>query len=53
MDVKLSRAGEEWLVYIELVKFVETMLLTGQNALSRSHGEAPRESNSACPRTLK
>ena len=34
MDVKLSRGGHEWLVYIELVKFVETMLLAGYNALS-------------------
>jgi predicted nucleotidyltransferase len=34
MDVKLTRGGEEWLVYMELVKFVETMLLGGHNALS-------------------
>jgi hypothetical protein len=34
MDVKLARGGEEWLVYIELVKFAETMLLTGHNVLS-------------------
>jgi hypothetical protein len=34
IDVKLSRDGEAWLVYIELVKFVETMLLAGNNALS-------------------
>ena len=34
MDVKLARGGEEWLVYIELVKFVETMLLGGYNALT-------------------
>lgn len=34
MDGKLARGGEEWLVYIELVKFVETMLLAGHNALS-------------------
>lgn len=34
MDVKLTRGGQTWLVYIELVKFVETMLLTGYNALS-------------------
>ncbi len=34
MDVKLSRGGESWLVHIELVKFVETMLLGGHNALS-------------------
>jgi hypothetical protein len=33
MDVKLARGGETWLVYIELVKFVETILLTGYNAL--------------------
>jgi predicted nucleotidyltransferase len=33
MDVKLSRGGQAWLVYIELVKFVETVLLTGHNAL--------------------
>jgi predicted nucleotidyltransferase len=34
MDVKLTRGGQAWLVHIELVKFVETMLLTGHNALS-------------------
>jgi hypothetical protein len=34
MDVKLVRGGQEWLVYIELVKFVETMLLGGHNALT-------------------
>jgi hypothetical protein len=34
MDVKLTRGGQEWLVYIELVKFVETMLLGGHNALT-------------------
>ncbi len=31
---KLRRPGHEWLVYIELVKFVETMLLTGFGALA-------------------
>ena len=35
MDVKLSRGGESWLVYIELVKFVETMLLGAHDALTR------------------
>jgi hypothetical protein len=34
IDVKLTRGGEEWLGYLELVKFAETMLLTGHNALS-------------------
>jgi hypothetical protein len=34
MDVKLTRGGQEWLVHLELVKFVETMLLGGHNALS-------------------
>jgi predicted nucleotidyltransferase len=34
MDVKLSRGGQSWLVEIELVKFVETMLLGGHNALT-------------------
>jgi predicted nucleotidyltransferase len=34
MDVKLSRGGEAWLVYLELVKFAETMLLGGHNALT-------------------
>ena len=34
MDVKLSRGGQSWLVHIELVKFVETMLLGGHNALT-------------------
>jgi hypothetical protein len=31
--LKLRRPGHEWLVYFELVKFVETMLLTGFSAL--------------------
>lgn len=34
MHLKLRRPGHEWLVYIELVKFVETMLLTGFGALA-------------------
>jgi hypothetical protein len=34
IDVKSSRGGEDWLVHIELVKFVETMLLGGHNALT-------------------
>ena len=34
IDVKLSRGGQSWLVHIELVKFVETMLLGGHNALT-------------------
>ncbi len=34
MDVKLTRGVELWLVYVELVKFVETVLLTGYNGLS-------------------
>jgi hypothetical protein len=34
MDVKLARGGQSWLVHIELVKFVETMLLGGHNALT-------------------
>jgi hypothetical protein len=34
MQLKLRRPGHEWLVYIELVKFVETMLLTGYGALA-------------------
>ena len=33
VHLKLRRPGHEWLVYIELVKFVETMLLTGFGAL--------------------
>ncbi len=33
MHLKLRRPGHEWLVYIEHVKFVETMLLTAFNAL--------------------
>ena len=32
--LKLRRPGHEWLVYLELVKFVETMLLTGFGALA-------------------
>jgi predicted nucleotidyltransferase len=34
MDVKHARGGHDWLVYLELVKFVETILLAGHNALS-------------------
>lgn len=34
MDLKLTRGAQTWLVYFELVKFVETMLLTGLNALA-------------------
>lgn len=34
LDVKLDRNEEIWLIYIELVKFVETILLAGHNALS-------------------
>lgn len=34
MDVKLARGGQSWLVHIELVKFVETILLGGFNALT-------------------
>jgi hypothetical protein len=33
LDVKLAR-GEPWLVHIELVKFVETVLVFGSNALA-------------------
>jgi predicted nucleotidyltransferase len=32
--LKLRRPGHEWLVYLELVKFVETMLLTAFGALA-------------------
>ena len=34
MHLKLRRPGHEWLVDIEHVKFVETMLLTAFNALA-------------------
>ena len=34
VHLKLRRAGHEWLVYIELVKFVETMLLTAFGVLA-------------------
>ncbi len=34
LDTKLVRGGQAWLVHVELVKFVETMLLGGHNALS-------------------
>jgi hypothetical protein len=33
MHLKLRRPGHEWLVYVELVKFVETMLLTAFGVL--------------------
>ena len=34
MQLKLRRPGQEWLVYVALVKFVETVLLTGYGALA-------------------
>ena len=34
MQLKLRRPGHEWLVYVEQVKFVETMLLTAFSALA-------------------
>ena len=34
VHVKLRRPGQEWLVYVELVKFVETMLLTAFSVLA-------------------
>ena len=34
VHVKLRRPGQEWLVYVELVKFVETMLLEGFGVLA-------------------
>jgi hypothetical protein len=34
VHLKLRRPGHEWLVYIELVKFVETMLVTAYGALA-------------------
>jgi predicted nucleotidyltransferase len=34
VHVKLRRPGQEWLVYVELVKFVETMLLTAFGVLA-------------------
>jgi len=34
VQLKLRRPGHEWLVYVELVKFVETMLLTAFGALA-------------------
>jgi predicted nucleotidyltransferase len=34
VHVKLRRPGQEWLVYMELVKFVETMLLTAFGVLA-------------------
>jgi hypothetical protein len=33
VHLKLRRPGHEWLVHVELVKFVETMLLTGHGLL--------------------
>ena len=47
MHLKLRRPGHEWLVYVELVKFVETMLLTAFNALGPSRGVVSSESTSA------
>lgn len=32
--LKLRHQGQKWLLYVELVKFVETMLVTGFNALA-------------------
>ena len=34
LDTKLGRGHEPWLVYIELVRFAETMLIGGHNALT-------------------
>ncbi len=34
VHLKLRRKGREWLVYVELVKFVETMLVTAFNVLA-------------------
>jgi predicted nucleotidyltransferase len=49
MDVKLSRGGQAWLVHFELVKFVETMLLTGHNALSPEPWRAASEVEQRLP----
>jgi hypothetical protein len=43
MDVKLTRGGNAWPVYLELVKFVETMLLTRHNAPSSEPWRGPSE----------
>ena len=34
VHLKLRQSGNEWLVYVELVRFVETMLVAGFNALT-------------------
>jgi hypothetical protein len=34
LHLKLRREGDEWLVYVELVKFVETMLAAAANVLA-------------------
>src|SRR5207302_2971829 len=39
--VKLRRPGEEWLVYVELVKFVETMLVGAANYLAGQPWRGP------------
>jgi predicted nucleotidyltransferase len=53
MDVKLSRGRQAWLVYIELVKFVETMLLTGHNALSPEPWRGASEVEQRLPAELQ
>jgi predicted nucleotidyltransferase len=53
MDVKLSRGGQAWLVHIELVKFVETMLLTGHNALSPEPWRGASEVEQRLPAELQ
>lgn len=34
LQMKLRHGGNEWLVYVEPVKFVETMLVAGYNAMT-------------------
>jgi predicted nucleotidyltransferase len=53
MDVKLTRGGQAWLVHIELVKFVETMLLTGHNTLSPEPWRAASEVEQRLPAELQ
>lgn len=53
MDVKLGRGGEAWLVYVELVRFAETMLLGGHNALTAEPWRGASAVEARLPRDLR
>ena len=51
MDVELGRGDETWLVYVGFVRFAETMLLGGHNALTPEPWRGAWRSRRACPRS--